>query len=102
MEENSKLSYFFLGLGVGVAIGILFAPKSGEETRKYIREKADEGRNYAKKRSEDLRTSAADWVDKGKGAVARQKDQISAAVEAGKQAYREAVSSPGEPGKSES
>ena len=92
MEDNNRLSYFFLGMGIGVAIGVLFAPKSGEETRRLIREKADEGRDYVKQRSDDVKGSASELVDRGKDAVSRQKDQLSAAVEAGKQAYKEAVS----------
>lgn len=90
MDER-KVSYFFLGLGIGVAVGILFAPKSGEETRHLIRSKADEGRDYAKKRGEAVYTSAEDMVERGKSALARQKEQLAAAVQAGKQAYREAV-----------
>ena len=31
MSEGKGLSYFFLGLGVGVAVGIIFAPKSGRK-----------------------------------------------------------------------
>ncbi len=94
MEDDNKIPYFFLGLGIGVAIGFLYAPKSGEETRELIRAKADEGKDYLKRRSEDLRDSAADILDKGKTAVAKQKDQLAAAVEAGKTAYREAVINP--------
>lgn len=94
MEEDRKLSFFFLGLGVGVAVGILFAPKSGQETRDLIRSKADEGKEYLKRRSEELRDSASDVIDRGKDAIQRQKEQVSAAVEAGKQAYRDAVSAP--------
>lgn len=48
-----------------------------------------------KRRTGELRESAADLIDRGKSAVSRQKDQLSAAVEAGKQAYREAVSPTG-------
>ena len=43
-EEGSKLGYFAFGLGLGVAIGVLFAPKTGEETREFIRSKADDGK----------------------------------------------------------
>ena len=93
MDDDRSLSYFFLGLGLGVAIGILFAPKSGEETREYLRSKAGEGKDYLKRRGTEIRDSASDLVEKGKSAVTRQRDQIVAAVEAGKQAYREAVSS---------
>lgn len=90
-DEGSKFSYFAFGLGLGLAIGVLFAPKSGEETRDFIRSKADEGKEFLKRRSEDLRGQASDLVDRGKTAVGRQRDQLAAAVEAGKQAYREAV-----------
>ena len=90
-DEGSKFSYFAFGLGLGLAIGVLFAPKSGEETRDFIRSKADEGKEFLRRRSEDLRGQASDLVDRGKTAVGRQRDQLAAAVEAGKQAYREAV-----------
>jgi gas vesicle protein len=89
MDKNG-LSAFLLGLGVGVGIGILFAPKSGEETREYLRSKANEGGDFLKERSSDLKQTASEWVDKGKEAVNRQKDNLADAVEAGKQAYREA------------
>lgn len=91
MEDDKKFSYFFLGLGIGVAVGILFAPKSGAETRDLLREKADEGKDYLKRRSEDLKESAGDLLDKSKQAIARQKEQLAAAVEAGRSAYREKV-----------
>ena len=60
------MSYFFLGLGLGVAVGVLFAPKSGEETRDFLRSKAEEGTDYVKRRADDLRDSAADAIDRSK------------------------------------
>jgi len=89
MDKNG-FSAFLFGLGVGVAIGILFAPKSGEETREYLRNKASEGSDLLKQRSAELKQTAADWVDKGKDALNRQKETLADAVEAGRQAYREA------------
>lgn len=91
MGDESKFSYFFLGLGLGVAVGLLVAPKSGAETRDLLLNKADEGKDYLRRRGEGIRDSATDFIDKGKSAIGRQKDQLAAAVEAGKQAYREAV-----------
>jgi gas vesicle protein len=92
MEDDNKFSYFFLGLGLGVAVGLLFAPKAGAETRDLLLTKADEGKEFLKRRSSELRDNAVDAMEKGKTAVTRQKDHLSAAMEAGKQAYREAVS----------
>jgi gas vesicle protein len=91
MDDNKGLSYFLLGLGVGVAVGIVFAPTSGVETRGRIRNKALEGGDYLKRRTEDLRESASDMVDRGKSAVRSQREQLNAAVEAGRQAYRETI-----------
>ena len=33
---------FLTGLGTGIALGVLFAPRSGDETRQQLRESADE------------------------------------------------------------
>ena len=94
MEDN-RISYFFLGLGLGVAVGLLFAPKSGSETRDLILTKADESKEYLRRASEQFRDSASDVLEKGKSAVAKQRDQISSAIEAGKQAYRDAIGQTG-------
>ncbi|HEY2843817.1 MAG TPA: YtxH domain-containing protein [Bryobacteraceae bacterium] len=94
MEDDSKISYFFLGLGLGVAVGVLFAPKSGAETRDYLRDRAEEGTDYMKRRANELRDTASDVVDRSKDTIRRQKDNLSAAVDAGKQAYRDAVKNP--------
>ena len=90
MDKNG-LSSFLLGLGVGVGLGMLFAPKSGHETREIIKNKAGEGTDFIKQRGTDIKNTASEWVDKGKDALGRSKDSISDAVEAGKQAYRDVV-----------
>src|ERR1035437_10277642 len=79
MDKNG-LSSFLLGLGVGVGIGMLFAPKSGEETRKIIKDKAGEGTDYVKQRGTEIKQTATEWVEKGKEAMGRQKETISDAV----------------------
>lgn len=93
MEDDNKFSYFFLGLGLGVAAGLLFAPKSGPETRDMLMSKANEGGEYLKRRSAEIRDQANDVLERGKSTVNKQRDNLMSAVEAGKQAYREAVSS---------
>lgn len=90
MADNvgSKVSFFLVGLGIGALVGILFAPKSGEETRDYLASKADEGRDYAQKKARELRERAEDLIERSKEIMARQKDSLGAAVEAGKEAYQ--------------
>ena len=92
MADDNKLSYFFLGLGLGVAVGVLFAPQSGEETRRLLRDKAEEGADLVRRKSSELRESATDTLDRGKQTLQRKKESLVAAVDAGRQAYREATS----------
>jgi gas vesicle protein len=94
MEDDNKLSYFCLGLGLGVAVGVLFAPKSGAETRELIMSKANEGTDYVKRRGVELKETAADTVERSKETLRRHKDNLASAVEAGKQAYRESLNTP--------
>jgi gas vesicle protein len=90
MADNvgSKVSFFLVGLGIGALVGILFAPKSGEETREFLSQKADEGREYAQRKAKELRERAEDLVEQSKQVVSRQKDSIGAAVDAGREAYQ--------------
>lgn len=41
-ERKSGLGKFLLGAGIGVGLGVLFAPKSGKETRQDLKEKMDD------------------------------------------------------------
>jgi gas vesicle protein len=75
-----------VGLGAGVFIGMLLAPKSGRETRQVIRNSAAEGEEYLEQRGAELRDTLTDLIK----AVSRQRDNLTAAIEAGKQAYRKA------------
>jgi gas vesicle protein len=90
MGDNvgSKVSFFLVGLGIGALVGILFAPKSGEETREYLSSKAEEGKDYAQKKARELRERAEDLIERSKEIMARQKDAISTAVDAGKETYK--------------
>lgn len=91
MSDNvgSRVSFFLVGLGIGALVGILFAPKSGEETRAFLSDKADEGRDYAQRKARELRERAEDLIERSKEIMERQRESINAAVGAGKEAYRQ-------------
>jgi gas vesicle protein len=91
MEDSNRLGYFFLGLGVGVAAAMMFAPKSGAETRDYLQSKGQEAAGRLKQTGQDLRNQAVDSIDRGKQAVREQVNNLSAAVDAGTKAYKQAV-----------
>jgi gas vesicle protein len=89
MADNvgSKVSYFLVGLGVGALVGVLFAPKSGEDTREYLAKRADDGREFAQKKARELRERADDLIERGKDVASKRRDSLSAAVEAGREAF---------------
>lgn len=87
---------FMLGALTGAALAVLFAPRSGRETRELLGEKMREGaergrelRERAAARGKEVLDEASDYVQKQKDAVERRKDRIAAAIEAGRQAYRD-------------
>jgi gas vesicle protein len=84
---DSKVSYFLVGLGVGSLIGVLFAPKSGEETREYLSQKINRGSKHAQKKARKLRERAEGLVERGKEMVNQKKEQIAAEVDEAAKAY---------------
>jgi gas vesicle protein len=94
-HDGNSFVWFLAGLGVGALVGVLYAPRSGSETREALRSKAEEGREYVKNRAKEAREQASGWVDRGRDVVNQQKDQFRAAYEAGRQAYQEATTESG-------
>ena len=90
-DNGNGFMWFLAGLGFGALLGVLYAPRSGRETRESLMNTAQEGREYIRTRGREARETVNQWVDRGKDAVARGKEQFGSAVEATRQAYREAT-----------
>ncbi len=88
-KAGEKALFFILGGFVGAAVALLLAPRSGEETRKLIAMKTREGADYIASRTKDITEKTGGMIDRGKELLQQQRDQLAAALEAGKQAYRE-------------
>jgi len=118
-EENGNLLMgLFIGGLVGAVLGILYAPKSGKETREDICRKTDDLLEKAKeeyeksivksklayeaaiRRLQDLESSAKEKVEEVEGKVSEfaeqsaetihdNKNRLKKAIDAGVEAYRE-------------
>lgn len=94
-RDGSSFVWFLAGLGVGALAGVLYAPRSGSETREVLRARAEEGREYVRNRAREAREQAEEWAGRGREVVNQQKEQFRAAYEAGRQAYHEATTETG-------
>src|SRR6516162_7038319 len=90
-DSSNSFMWFLAGLGFGALLGVLYAPRSWRETREAIKNSAQEGGEYLRTRGREARETMNQWVDRGKEAVGQQKEKISAAIDASRQAYREAA-----------
>jgi gas vesicle protein len=90
VNDRDRVLGFCIGLGVGLGIGVLFAPKSGQEARSLIRDKTMEGAESVKRRGAEIFQEGSDIV---KRAAVQTGESLRAAVNAGTEAYRSAVTS---------
>jgi gas vesicle protein len=88
-KDSNSFLWFLAGLGFGAIAGVLYAPRSGDETREVLRSRAEEGREFVRDRARQAREQAAGWAERGREVLTQQKEQFRSAYEAGKQAYRE-------------
>ena len=94
-RDGNSFVWFLAGLGLGALAGVLYAPRSGVETREALRARAEEGRDYMRSRAREARDQAQQWADRDREVVSQQKEQFRAAYEAGRQAYHEATTDTG-------
>ena len=75
-RDGNGFLWFLAGLGVGAVVGVLYAPKSGDEMRETIRSKAQEGAERARQQARRAREQASDWMDRGRDVLNQQKEQF--------------------------
>jgi len=73
---------FLTGLGVGVVLGLLYAPQSGKKTQELIARKTQRGLDKVSAAGKRVRGQAVNFTEMAS-------ERISDAVEAGREGYRE-------------
>jgi gas vesicle protein len=99
-SSGEKFLYFVIGGFVGAAVGLLLAPKTGEQTRAFLGdkyregtsilgEKARQGKEAIAEKSREVSSKVSESIEKSREMLQRQREQMSGAMDAGKQAYEE-------------
>ncbi|MDQ4121114.1 MAG: YtxH domain-containing protein [Acidobacteriota bacterium] len=111
MRATDKLTYLLIGGGIGAVVALLFAPKSGAELREDIADTTRKGVDMGRERATQIgerageyyevarerageyygaaTTRAGELADRARGAAGQPRNTLSAAIDAGKQAYYE-------------
>ena len=97
-SKGDKFVYFLVGGFVGASVALLLAPKTGEQAREFLEdkykegtegltEKFREGREFVTDKSLAMTDQVTDRINQGKDLLQQHKEQASAAIAAGKEAY---------------
>ena len=65
----SNVGWFLVGAVVGMTAAILLAPQSGQETREFISDKTQKGRDAVADAGRDVYDRGKDMVEKGRQLV---------------------------------
>jgi gas vesicle protein len=97
INVNDKLIYLGAGCGIGLALGLLFAPKSGEQMRNAITSKVDDLTHKVQDKVHESGigdTASQTWrnvVDKGKNVANIGRTRLNESIEAGKRKFNESM-----------
>ena len=97
-SKGDKFVYFLVGGFVGASVALLIAPKTGDQTREFLEnqyktgtegltEKFREGREFVTDKSLAMTDEVTERINQGKDLLQQHKEQASAAIAAGKEAY---------------
>ncbi len=84
---RESLTAFAVGLGVGAAVAVFLAPRSGAEMRESLLQSAKDGLDGVVSAGEKLTRRAQAEIEYAK-------EQVRQATEVGERAYREAMKTP--------
>ena len=68
-EGTSRLAWFLTGIVIGATVAVLYAPKSGKDTRQFISEKTQQGRDAVTETSKDMVEASKEMFDRGRKLV---------------------------------
>jgi gas vesicle protein len=68
-QASTRVAWFLVGVAIGAGAAVLFAPRSGKDTRQYITRRTHEGREAVEATGRDIVDRGRDFYDKGRDLV---------------------------------
>ena len=79
-ELLTNLAFLIVGVGLGAAIALLYAPQSGTKTRRQIRRVAEDAQSYLEELGEELIERGRELVERARQATGESVRQVSQKV----------------------
>jgi gas vesicle protein len=86
---SDYMASFLVGGLIGAGLALLFAPQSGRQLRGLIGDRVREGAERGREFGERITQKSRELIDDAKQGLQWQRERVAAAVEAGRDAYRE-------------
>jgi gas vesicle protein len=68
-DGASRLAWFLTGAIIGATVAVLYAPKSGKETRQFIADKTQQGKEAVTETSKDIADASREMFERGRKLV---------------------------------
>lgn len=85
--NRNALFAFLVGGVIGAGVALLYAPASGVETRRRVKDGLDDAGDWAKDKYENTCDRVTDGTEKVKQFISEKKEDLQSAIEAGKEAF---------------
>jgi gas vesicle protein len=90
-RSDSGVGAFVLGALIGAGLALLFAPRSGVETRRLIRQRSREMLDAAGRKADEFRGLVEEGYERGRARVEEGIDHVRRTVDERREAARDAV-----------
>ena len=68
-QATSNIAWFLTGAFIGAAAAILYAPQSGKQTRNYLSDKTQQGKQAVESAGQDIADASKDMFERGRKLV---------------------------------
>lgn len=89
MRTAEKIMWLLIGAGIGAGIALLYAPKTGKETRKYLRRKVEDAGDTIAETGESVLDAGRGVYRKGVSAATAAAESAADLLERGRKRVRE-------------
>lgn len=76
-QVGTAITFLLIGLGAGALVGVLFAPKTGKQMRKQLREKYDDARETIGDWKADAQEVAENAIERGTELAEELRDRVT-------------------------